>query len=232
MPEREGAGSILARDASCTSRRGPQSGLRRRASSTHTSVAGSIWCEQRGGRCERSASPARPWSSYLRSHRCTAWRDTSKRRATLDDRDTIADHREHCLIPLLHDTQLQQHVGECVADQAEPASPISRSRVTHQPEPMCHASGGTKHAGGALGRNRTCDTRFRKPVLYPLSYEGRGRRLPVWVARARHARRPRHSWSLNERLSGTAERHRGVHELKILAVVSSRRGTPGLYPRA
>lgn len=24
----------------------------------------------------------------------------------------------------------------------------------------------------ALGRNRTCDTRFRKPVLYPLSYEG------------------------------------------------------------
>jgi hypothetical protein len=26
---------------------------------------------------------------------------------------------------------------------------------------------------GALGRIRTCDTRFRKPVLYPLSYEGR-----------------------------------------------------------
>ena len=25
---------------------------------------------------------------------------------------------------------------------------------------------------GALGKNRTCDTRFRKPVLYPLSYEG------------------------------------------------------------
>ena len=24
----------------------------------------------------------------------------------------------------------------------------------------------------ALGRIRTCDTRFRKPVLYPLSYEG------------------------------------------------------------
>ena len=24
----------------------------------------------------------------------------------------------------------------------------------------------------APGRNRTCDTRFRKPVLYPLSYEG------------------------------------------------------------
>src|ERR1043166_11407 len=26
----------------------------------------------------------------------------------------------------------------------------------------------------APGRNRTSDTRFRKPVLYPLSYEGRG----------------------------------------------------------
>ena len=25
---------------------------------------------------------------------------------------------------------------------------------------------------GALGRNRTCDPRFRKPLLSPLSYEG------------------------------------------------------------
>lgn len=25
---------------------------------------------------------------------------------------------------------------------------------------------------GALGRIRTCDARFRKPMLYPLSYEG------------------------------------------------------------
>ena len=25
---------------------------------------------------------------------------------------------------------------------------------------------------GALGKNRTCDARFRKPTLYPLSYEG------------------------------------------------------------
>jgi hypothetical protein len=25
----------------------------------------------------------------------------------------------------------------------------------------------------ALGKIRTCDTRFRKPVLYPLSYEGK-----------------------------------------------------------
>ena len=27
---------------------------------------------------------------------------------------------------------------------------------------------------GALGKNRTCDARFRKPTLYPLSYKGLG----------------------------------------------------------
>jgi hypothetical protein len=27
-------------------------------------------------------------------------------------------------------------------------------------------------AASAPGRIRTCDTRFRKPMLYPLSYEG------------------------------------------------------------
>ena len=32
----------------------------------------------------------------------------------------------------------------------------------------CRATG----TNGALGRIRTSDTRFRKPVLYPLSYEG------------------------------------------------------------
>ncbi len=42
----------------------------------------------------------------------------------LHHRDPVADHREHRLIPLLHDTQLHQHVRECVADQAEPASPV------------------------------------------------------------------------------------------------------------
>src|SRR5947207_9499451 len=32
----------------------------------------------------------------------------------------------------------------------------------------------SRHHTGAPGRNRTCDTRFRKPLLYPLSYEGEG----------------------------------------------------------
>src|SRR4051794_18399465 len=38
----------------------------------------------------------------------------------LDDRHSIADDREHCLVPLFHDTQLHQHERECVTDQAEP----------------------------------------------------------------------------------------------------------------
>jgi hypothetical protein len=36
---------------------------------------------------------------------------------------------------------------------------------------LSSASGG-RTARGALARIRTWDTRFRKPVLYPLSYEG------------------------------------------------------------
>ena len=37
--------------------------------------------------------------------------------------------------------------------------------------------------GGALGQIRTADTRFRRAVLYPLSYEGGARPKPpteVW----------------------------------------------------
>src|SRR5205823_6068569 len=34
----------------------------------------------------------------------------------------------------------------------------------------------------ALGRNRTCDTGFRKPVLYPLSYEGISGSVPREIA--------------------------------------------------
>ena len=62
---------------------------------------------------------------------------------------------------------------ECVADQAEPASPIRRSRVTHQPEPICHASGGTTQSQSAPGRIRTSDPRIRSPPLCPLSYRRR-----------------------------------------------------------
>ena len=37
---------------------------------------------------------------------------------------------------------------------------------------------------GAPGMNRTCDLRFRKPLLYPLSYEGGG-----WCEIRRHTLR-------------------------------------------
>jgi hypothetical protein len=78
----------------------------------------------------------------------------------LHDRDPVADHREHCLIPVLHDTQLHQHARECVADQAEPASPIRRGHVTHQPEPERDASGGTKHLCSSGGGIRTHNLRI------------------------------------------------------------------------
>jgi hypothetical protein len=41
--------------------------------------------------------------------------------------------------------------------------------AAHRP---MRVSAGQKPFSGAPGRNRTCDTRFRKPLLYPLSYEG------------------------------------------------------------
>jgi hypothetical protein len=54
----------------------------------------------------------------------------------LHDRDTIADHREHCLIPLLHDAQLHQRAGSVSRirrSQRHPsagaAKPIRRSHV-------------------------------------------------------------------------------------------------------
>ena len=43
---------------------------------------------------------------------------------------------------------------------------------------------GKRVRDGAPGRIRTCDTRFRKPLLYPLSYEGIiaiGPFIPVFV---------------------------------------------------
>src|SRR6476619_2973418 len=43
---------------------------------------------------------------------------------------------------------------------------------------------------GAPGRIRTCDTRFRKPMLYPLSYEGRRGLSTSRGRRGSLARRP------------------------------------------
>jgi hypothetical protein len=126
-----------------------------------------------------SASPERPWSSCHRSHRCTAWREIPNRPRDLHHRNSIADHREDRLIPLLHDTQLHQHARECVADQAEPASPIRRSHVTRQAKPICHATGGTKHFVGGAGRPRTCDRRIMSPLPAIPGTCTNGRKRPV-----------------------------------------------------
>ena len=48
-----------------------------------------------------------------------------------------------------------------------------RTRPTMRPLRNTSRSGQIDRQCGAPGRNRTVDTRFRKPLLYPLSYEGR-----------------------------------------------------------
>ena len=42
--------------------------------------------------------------------------------------------------------------------------------IPHRPAPNTQRQ--QRGIVSALGRTRTSDTRFRKPVLYPLSYEG------------------------------------------------------------
>ena len=48
-----------------------------------------------------------------------------------------------------------------------------------------------RHHNSAPGRNRTSGTRFRKPLLYPLSYEGRRRNGPFPALRSKCSPRPR-----------------------------------------
>ena len=60
---------------------------------------------------------------------------------------------------------------------AAPASGGATEREVRRLKLAAHLSmrnewGLTCTFGSALGRIRTCDTRFRKPMLYPLSYEG------------------------------------------------------------
>ena len=83
----------------------------------------------------------------------------------LHDRDTVADHREHCLIPLLHDTQLHQHARECHGSGG--------AGVTHQPEPRNPSAGAEMSRvrrnqtppGGPRG-TRTPNLRIKSPLLY------------------------------------------------------------------
>jgi hypothetical protein len=52
--------------------------------------------------------------------------------------------------------------------------PCPQNVPTRKVTPLQMISGGAflQVVVGAPGRNRTCDLRFRKPLLYPLSYEG------------------------------------------------------------
>src|SRR5256885_13276543 len=72
------------------------------------------------------------------------------------------------------DGMCQASAGATVKDQPESVSWINRNSVKDQVTPDRPASPETRQHTGAPGRNRTCDTRFRKPLLYPLSYEGEG----------------------------------------------------------
>jgi hypothetical protein len=52
---------------------------------------------------------------------------------------------------------------------------IGEDPETREPGPEAHGSGPGEVVADALrapGRIRTCDSRFRKPLLYPLSYGG------------------------------------------------------------
>jgi hypothetical protein len=97
-------------------------------------------------------------------------------------------------------------VQSCVADQAEPVSPISRSHVTRQPEPMCHAPGGPKHRYRAGGRIRTVD-------------------LPI-TSRLRYRAAPRRRWG-ESTPGGTTDRSRPARRSRT----RSRGSTPARSPR-
>ncbi len=61
---------------------------------------------------------------------------------------------------------------------------------------------------GAPDKSRTCDLRFRKPLLYPLSYGGKGVQI-AWLFRSRSARHTvasRHGVGQDENLSGARGR--------------------------
>ena len=65
-----------------------------------------------------------------------------------------------------------------------------RGRRSAQLPGLCPELARRPDPEGAPGRNRTCDTRFRKPLLYPLSYEGASGQctdLTVLVSRAYRA---------------------------------------------
>src|SRR5262245_11638133 len=74
--------------------------------------------------------------------------------------------------------------------------PAKENLTTIDPEPRSwvqgHSDVSRDHIG-APGRIRTCDTRFRRAVLYPLSYEGGARNLMI-DSLVTHRLPPSHLW--------------------------------------
>ena len=80
------------------------------------------------------------------------------------------DQSQCGLILLLGHAQLPRQ--RSVKDQPNPLSSISRNTVAHQPKQTCRPSADAIRGLSAPGMIRTCDTGFRRAVLYPLSYGG------------------------------------------------------------
>jgi site-specific DNA recombinase len=98
----------------------------------------------------------------------------------------LADAPEPLLRRLFEITQLGVHLhddsdhvtitirlpADQLPDIAHAAERINQTMITTQETPAQAAGAPCVDAVRAPGRIRTCDTRFRKPLLYPLSYEG------------------------------------------------------------
>jgi site-specific DNA recombinase len=95
----------------------------------------------------------------------------------------MSDLPESILRPLFEAFRLEVHYARptnhctlrvAISEDAVDSIPlaIDNSPVTCPRSHVRRRSTGS-HVVGAPGRIRTCDTRFRKPMLYPLSYEGR-----------------------------------------------------------
>lgn len=71
-----------------------------------------------------------------------------------------------------HHATIQVTIVEDAMDHLSAAALPVAADTDHRREPGKHPVASVSLLGSAPGRNRTCDTRFRKPVLYPLSYGG------------------------------------------------------------
>ena len=107
------------------------------------------------------------------------WQDHRGARRRVGPHSCVRAHRisGHCLVPLLHDRKLHQHGPPPDRDrrcQASAGATVKDQPELHQASSDAGASSITRNRTGrrALGRNRTCGPRFRKPLLSPLSYEG------------------------------------------------------------